>query len=255
MSEHQKLTGNGFDYLLFPSEGTAKSLIVLFHGNGANAINIKRWIGIVRAENKDADIISIEGPVLMDISAKVREKYNIPPDETLRSWFQMESIWGLIKHLSAYVFNRVALFRNLNGFIDARLAERSLQDDRLLIAGLSLGGIVAGHTALARSKACAGLVLSATAVLPGLRVRTKPQTLVVIGTEDKIFYGGKTPKNFLVRQFARATSRVGLTHAATVKRLQKRSVPLEARVYADMPHLPSDEAYAYTARFMAQRLG
>lgn len=255
MSDYQTRNANGFDYLLFPAEGAPKSLIVVFHGNGADAVNMKSWIETMRPENKDADIISVEGPVLLNVPAKVREKYKIEPDRQLRSWFGMDSLWSLVKHLAAHMFNRVALFRDLNAFIDAQLAERGLQDDRLIIAGLSLGGIVAGHTALARPVACAGLVLSSAAVLPGLRVRTRPETLVSIGDADHIFYGVKMPKKFLARQFARAYARVGLTHDLTVNRLAKRGISVDARVYEGMPHIPTDEARRASAQFMAKQLG
>jgi predicted esterase len=252
---HQALNKDGFDYLLFPAEGKANGLIVVFHGNGSDAINMQRWINAMRHENKGADIISVEGPVEMDVSLKLRQKHNIPADRVLRTWFGMQSVWSLLKHVSAHVFNRVALFKNLNRFIDARLAERGLGDDRLVVAGLSLGGIVAAHTALARPVACAGLVSASSSVLPGLRVRARPDTFVMIGTEDHIFYGGKTPKKFLSRQFARAAAGIGLTHAGTVKRLTKRRIPLQAHIYEDMPHIPTDAAYADSARFIAARIG
>ncbi len=78
----------------------------------------------------------------------------------------------------------------LDAFIDARLAEHGLDEDRLVLIGFSQGTMMALHVGLRRERQPAGIVgysgmLAGAEVLAG-EIRSRPPVLLVHGDADPV---------------------------------------------------------------------
>lgn len=159
-----------------PARGQAESLLVFLHGYGANGADL---LGL-------ADVM---GPHLPGVAF-------VAPDapEPCRGggfglqWFPIPWIDGSTQ--AAADAGLDASTEDLNGFLDARLAEEGLMPDRLVLVGFSQGSMMAMHVAPRRSKEVAGIVaISGRLLRPETLVtetRVKPPVLLMHGDQDPV---------------------------------------------------------------------
>lgn len=159
-----------------PARGQAESLLVFLHGYGANGADL---LGL-------ADVM---GPHLPGVAF-------VAPDapEPCRGggfgfqWFPIPWIDGSAQ--AAADAGLDASTGDLNGFLDARLADEGLTPDRLVLVGFSQGSMMAMHVAPRRSKEVAGIVaISGRLLRPETLVtetRVKPPVLLMHGDQDPV---------------------------------------------------------------------
>ena len=159
-----------------PARGQAESLLVFLHGYGANGADL---LGL-------ADVM---GPHLPGVAF-------VAPDapEPCRGggfgfqWFPIPWIDGSAQ--AAADAGLDASTGDLNGFLDARLADEGLTPDRLVLVGFSQGSMMSMHVAPRRSKEVAGIVaISGRLLRPEALVtetRVKPPVLLMHGDQDPV---------------------------------------------------------------------
>ena len=251
---------DGFDfYSLKAKSGDTKSLIVILHGHNSHPSKYIKWAKKTQDENPDADVILIRAPIATQASEEEKERHNLKDADDLYTWFNLEKKTSqqaglLVKH----AFNRVAVVSRLNKFIDKQLEKRELEDENLALMGFSLGGGVALQTALRRKEKVAAVVCHSGAVLPFTKARKKPDTLVIMGDQDELFYAEKKklPKKAsgLLKMFHKAGMKLNLHHDKSVKRLQKAGVPVEEKIFEGQPHRITEESWNEATKFVASRL-
>jgi phospholipase/carboxylesterase len=105
-----------------------------------------------------------------------------------RQWFPIPWIDGSSEAEAADGLARAAL--DINGFLDARLAEAGLGPEALALVGFSQGAMMALHVAPRRPLAMAGIVaISGRLLAPerlGAEARVKPPVLLVHGDADEV---------------------------------------------------------------------
>jgi phospholipase/carboxylesterase len=158
------------------AQGEARSLVVFLHGYGADGSDL---LGL-------ADVL---GPHLPDAAF-------VAPDAPERcvgggfgyQWFPIPWLDGSPQAAAdAGMANSI---NDLNGFLDARLAEEGLTPDRLALVGFSQGAMMSLHVAPRRSKAVAGVVaISGRLLKPELlaaEAKVKPPVLLIHGDQDAV---------------------------------------------------------------------
>jgi phospholipase/carboxylesterase len=156
------------------SGGTAKQLVILVHGYGADG----------------NDLISLSQhfrPILPDAAFIAPNAPEPCPGNPFggRQWFEltlrdMQERWRGVQKAGPV----------LDAFIDQELAALGLDDSALAIIGFSQGTMMALHVGLRRPKAMAGIVgFSGVLVEPGrlkADIRSRPPVLLVHGDSDDV---------------------------------------------------------------------
>lgn len=157
-------------------KGKATSLLVFLHGYGANGADL---LGL-------ADVM---GPHLPGVAF-------VAPDapEACRGggfgfqWFPIPWIDGSAQEAADAGLE--ASTEDLNGFLDARLAEEGLTADRLVLIGFSQGSMMAMHVAPRRMTEVAGIVAISGRLLRPDRlvaeVNVRPPVLLIHGDQDPV---------------------------------------------------------------------
>jgi phospholipase/carboxylesterase len=163
---------------LEPRAGTARKLVVLLHGYGADG---KDLIEIGRAWQQylpDAAFVSPHAPEPCAGAPMGRQWFPLTfrdPDERWRG-----------VNAAAPILNR---------FLDAELARRKLPDSALALVGFSQGTMMALHVGLRRAAAPAGIVgYSGLFVMPNNaepeavapEIKSRPPVLLVHGDRDEL---------------------------------------------------------------------
>lgn len=157
-------------------KGRATALVVFLHGYGANGDDL---LGL-------ADVM---GPHLPDTAF-------VAPDapETCRAggfgfqWFPVPWIDGSAQAAAEAGLDAAAA--DLNAFLDARLVDEGLTEDRMVLVGFSQGAMMSMHVAPRRTTAVAGIVaisgrlLRPEAVISEATV--KPPVLLIHGNQDPV---------------------------------------------------------------------
>lgn len=159
-----------------PAKGQAKSLLVFLHGYGANGADL---LGL-------ADVM---GPHLPGVAF-------VAPDapEPCRGggfgfqWFPVPWIDGSAQAEADTGLE--ASTADINGFLEARLADEGLTPDRLVLVGFSQGAMMSMHVAPRRDKEVAGIVaISGRLLRPELlaaEAKVKPPVLLIHGDQDPV---------------------------------------------------------------------
>lgn len=156
--------------------GEAGGLVVFLHGYGADGADL---LGL-------ADVL---GPQLPGVAF-------VAPDAPERcvgggfgyQWFPIPWLDGSSQ--AAAEAGLVAAAADLNGFLDARLAEEGLDPERLVLIGFSQGAMMSLHVAPRRPAAVAGVVaISGRLLRPealASEAVVKPPVLLIHGDADAV---------------------------------------------------------------------
>ncbi|MBI3441411.1 MAG: dienelactone hydrolase family protein [Proteobacteria bacterium] len=251
---------DGFYFHSFPSlSGNTKSLIIIFHGNNSHPDGYRKWAEKAQQDNPDADVLVIRGPVASHASQQEKATYRVPEVDDLYTWYDIDKHPGRqVGLLLRQAFNRMTVIGKLNKLINHQLAKRQLQDKDLALMGFSMGGVVALQVAYSRKGECAAVVCHSGAVLPFTRVKKKPDTLMVVGDKDEVFF---LPEKKLhqrtspiIKAFNRLGIRVNLHHNQSVKRLKKAGIPVSEKVFGGQTHSITDSSWQEATAFVAKKL-
>jgi phospholipase/carboxylesterase len=159
-----------------PEKGQATGLVVFLHGYGADGSDL---LGL-------ADVL---GPHLSGVAF-------VAPDAPERcvgggfgfQWFPIPWLDGSPQ--AAADAGLAASVEDLNGFLDARLAEEGLAADRLVLVGFSQGAMMSLHVAPRRAAEAAGIVaISGRLLRPealAAEAVAKPPVLLIHGDQDPV---------------------------------------------------------------------
>jgi len=157
-----------------PLSGRARSVMVFLHGYGANG----------------ADLFGLADPLAPHLPDTVFLAPDAP--ETAQGGYGLQ--WFPIPWLdgSSEAAAKAGLARatqDLNGFLDARLAEEGLADAALALLGFSQGAMMAMHVAPRRAAAMAGVVAISGRLLEPERIGeviARPPVLLIHGDDDQV---------------------------------------------------------------------
>ncbi|WP_135449150.1 alpha/beta hydrolase [Tabrizicola caldifontis] len=157
-------------------QGQARSLVVFLHGYGADGADL---LGL-------ADVLAPHLP----------ETAFVAPDAPERcagggfgyQWFPIPWLDGSSE--AAAAAGLAAAVKDLNGFLDARLAEEGLMPDRMALVGFSQGAMMSLEVAPRRPEAVAGVVaISGRLLRPdalAAEALVKPPVLLIHGDQDPV---------------------------------------------------------------------
>ncbi len=158
-----------------PLSGKARSMVVFVHGYGADG----------------ADLLGLADP----LGAHLPDTVFLSPDAPERcvgggfglQWFPIPWLDGSDVALAERGLDLAAT--DLNGFLDARLAEEGLGAEALALVGFSQGAMISLHVAPRRPVAMAGVVaISGRLLRPEAldEALVKPPVLLVHGDADPV---------------------------------------------------------------------
>ena len=239
--------------------GEVKSLIVILHGHGSHPDKYLQWAHKTQEANPDADLILVRAPVALRATEAQKISRNLQGVDDLYTWYKLDKRPGLqVELLLKQALRRLTVFGKLNKMIDNQLQKRSLQDKDLAFIGFSMGGTMAVQTALRRKKECAAVVCHSGAVLPFTRARKKPDTLMIMGDKDELFFlterKGQRKSSRIFRAFHQAGMKANLHHERSVRRLQKAGVSVTERIFRDLDHRITEDSWHEASSFVAKKL-
>ena len=158
-----------------PASGTAKSLVILLHGYGANG----------------DDLIGLASPLAQALPDAVFVSPNAPHPCTQNPFgggLQWFDVW------EGDDFDRLAQVRiaaaTVDAFIDSELERLGLNDNHLALLGFSQGTMLSLHVGLRRANAPAGILgysgrLEAPETLAD-EIKVRPPVMLIHGMEDPL---------------------------------------------------------------------
>lgn len=156
--------------------GTPTSLVVFLHGYGADGADL---LGL-------ADVLAPHLPGTAFLAPDAPEPCSGNPFG--RQWFPIPWLDGSTEEAARDGLLRAA--QDLNGFLDAHLAEEGLTPAALALVGFSQGAMMSLQVAPRRAEAIAGVVAISGRLLAPERLATevvvKPPVLLVHGDEDPV---------------------------------------------------------------------
>lgn len=251
---------DGFYFHSLPCpSGSVKSLIVILHGHGSHPDKFVKWAKKAQERNPDADVLVVRGPKATHATPAQKAAHKFFEDDDLYSWYgPRKRPSKKTSFVFSNVFNRQTVIGKLNRMLDSQLKQRGLRDKNLALIGFSMGGWVAVRTALTRKNECAAVVCHSGIVLPFTKAKRKPDTLMIMGDADGLFYAAaeKPAKKIsaIARAFLRTKVRLGLNHDRSVKRLKKAGVPVEEKIFPGQGHRVTEESWEAASRFVAKNL-
>lgn len=158
------------------AKGQAKSAVIFVHGYGADG----------------ADLLGLAEPLAPHLPDTAFFSPDAPEpcagNPFGRQWFPIPWLDGSSEAAARDGLLRAA--EDLNGFLDAVLAEEGLQPEALALVGFSQGAMISLHIAPRRSTAIAGVVAISGRLLhpEGLQAeaRVKPPVLLIHGDRDEV---------------------------------------------------------------------
>lgn len=156
--------------------GQATGLVVFLHGYGADGADLLGLADVLAPHLPGAAFVAPDAPERCIGGGFGYQWFSIPwldgsPQEAAEAGLQ-------------------AAAADLNGFLDARLAEASLTPERLVLIGFSQGAMMSLHVAPRRPVAMAGVVaISGRLLRPELLAAeavVKPPVLLVHGDQDPV---------------------------------------------------------------------
>lgn len=159
-----------------PAQGTAKRMVVFVHGYGADG----------------ADLLGLSDPMAPHLADTVFYAPDAPEpcsgNPMGRQWFPIPWLDGSTE--AAARAGLLAAADDLNGFLDARLAEEGLAPEALALVGFSQGAMMSMHVAPRRAVPIAGVVaISGRLLAPELLAAetvSRPPILLVHGDQDPV---------------------------------------------------------------------
>ena len=158
------------------AKGQARSLVVFLHGYGADGADLLD-IG---------DVLAPHLPGTAFVAPDAPEPCSGNPFG--RQWFPIPWLDGSSEAAAAEGLVRAA--EDLNGFLDARLADEGLEPAALALLGFSQGAMMSLHVAPRRPQAVAGVVAISGRLLAPERLAAeavvKPPVLLLHGDQDPV---------------------------------------------------------------------
>lgn len=158
------------------AQGEAKALVVFLHGYGADGADLLGLADALAPHLPDAAFVAPDAPERCVGGGFGYQWFPIP-------WLDGSPQAAADAGLSASV-------KDLNGFLDARLAEEGLTPERMVLVGFSQGAMMSMEVAPRRDVAVAGVVaISGRLLRPELlasEARVKPPVLLIHGDQDAV---------------------------------------------------------------------
>jgi phospholipase/carboxylesterase len=156
--------------------GEAKALVAFLHGYGADGADL---LGL-------ADVLGSHLPGVGFVAPDAPER--CAGGGFGLQWFPIPWLDGSSQALADAGLDAAVV--DLNGFLDARLADEGLAADRLALVGFSQGAMMSLHVAPRRSQAVAGVVAISGRLLRSERLAAeaavKPPVLLIHGDQDPV---------------------------------------------------------------------
>ena len=157
-------------------KGAAKNLLVFLHGYGADGADLLGLAEVLAPHLPGTAFVAPDAPEPCRGGGFGCQWFPIP---WIDGSSEVEAGAGL-----------AAAAEDLNGFLDARLAEEGLTADRLILVGFSQGAMMSLHVAPRRDKEVAGIVaISGRLLRPealAAETKVKPPVLLVHGDQDPV---------------------------------------------------------------------
>lgn len=155
------------------SGGTAKQLVLLLHGLGADGNDLIGLAPMLAQVLPDAAFVSPHAPEPCDMAPMGYQ------------WFSLQS-----REPAALLAGVEKARPLLDAFIDSQLEHYGLDDSKLAVIGFSQGTMTALHTLPRREQACACILgYSGMLIAPeklAAEVRARPPVLLVHGEADEV---------------------------------------------------------------------
>jgi len=219
----------------------------MFHGTGQTPEHILPHARDLHTDMPHTDIICPLGPAIF-----TSRKLGIRADQKLRTWVKHDSLQERTRFFLRGTFNRLGLLNDLNNFIDAELQNRNLSRENLGLLGFSLGGSIALLTAFSHKTGPAAVAAHSAMLFPYHYTKSTPPTLWIMGDQDKRYDILK--KLETKRRTGLLSQYFNYYHAASIKRLEKDSIPVEIQIIKGLDHDMSPESMHYTAMFLKRHL-
>lgn len=156
--------------------GEAKALVVFLHGYGADGADLLGLADVLAPHLPGAAFVAPDAP-----ERCVGGGFGY-------QWFPIPWLDGSPQ--AAADAGLAASAKDLNGFLDARLAEEGLTADRLVLIGFSQGAMMSLEIAPRREEAVAGVVaISGRLLRPdalAAEAKVKPPVLLIHGDQDQV---------------------------------------------------------------------
>jgi phospholipase/carboxylesterase len=198
--------------------GTARQLVVLLHGVGANGDDL---IGLAPA-------LAAALPGAAFVAPNAPEPYDMAPFGY--QWFSLRD-----RRPQPLLLGVQAVAPVVNAFLDAELERHGLADHQLALLGFSQGTMIALHVAPRRPRALAGVLGYSGALIGPDRL---PQAVL------------SRPPVFLVHGEADEVVPVQAMYAA-VAGLQAAGIPVQWSLRRGLPHGIDPDSIAHGAAFLA----
>lgn len=158
------------------AKGKATALVVFLHGYGADGADLLGLADVLGPHLPGAAFVAPDAP---DRCAGGGFGYQ---------WFPIPRFDGSTEAMAEAGIE--ASTADLNAFLDARLAEKGLTSDRLVLVGFSQGAMMSLHVAPRRAESVAGVVaISGRLLRPeavAAEARVKPPILIMHGDQDPV---------------------------------------------------------------------
>jgi phospholipase/carboxylesterase len=154
--------------------GKTKSMVVFLHGYGANGADLLGLADPLAPHLPDTVFLAPDAP------ESAQGGYGL-------QWFPIPWIDGSSEEAARQGLQRA--MDDLNGFLDARLAEAGLTDNALCLLGFSQGAMMAMHVAPRRVERLAGVVAISGRLLEPERIAEttmRPPVLLIHGDADQV---------------------------------------------------------------------
>lgn len=156
--------------------GAARSMVVFVHGYGADGADLLGLADVLGEHLPDTVFLAPDAP-----ERCVGGGFGF-------QWFPIPWIDGSDVALAEAGLD--AASRDMNGFLDARLAEEGLGPEALALVGFSQGAMMSLHVALRRPLAVAGVVAISGRLLRPERLASealvRPPVLLIHGDQDPV---------------------------------------------------------------------
>lgn len=158
------------------AQGEAKALVVFLHGYGADGADLLGLADVLAEHLPDAAFVAPDAPERCIGGGFGYQWFPIP-------WLDGSSQQAAETGMAASV-------KDLNGFLDARLAEEGLTPDRMVLVGFSQGAMMSLEVSPRRDTAVAGVVaISGRLLRPealAAEARVKLPVLLIHGDQDAV---------------------------------------------------------------------